>query len=48
MITLGIHGDAFQGVDAPEAHSELVAAELLDRFGVAVGDLSLLGQPVGE
>jgi hypothetical protein len=44
MISGGVAGDALQGIDASDAHVELVGAELLDCFGVAVGDLALLGQ----
>ena len=40
----GIPGDPLEGVDAADAHVELVRAELLDGLGVAVGYLPLLGQ----
>ena len=36
-------GHALQGVDAADAHVELVRAELLDGLGVTAGHLSLLG-----
>ena len=44
MVSGGVAGDALQGVDAADPHVELVGAELLDRLGVAVGHLPLLGQ----
>jgi hypothetical protein len=47
MVSLRVCGDALQGVDTAQPHVELVAAQLLDRFGVTVGDLTLLGEPVG-
>jgi hypothetical protein len=40
----GIAGDPLEGVDAADAHVELVRAELLDGLGVAVRHLTLLGQ----
>jgi hypothetical protein len=39
-----VAGNAFQRVDAANAHVKLVGAELLDRLGVAVGHMPLLGQ----
>src|SRR5262249_22442260 len=38
-----VPGDALQGVYGTDSHIELVGAELLDRFGKAVGHLALLG-----
>jgi hypothetical protein len=39
-----VPGDAFQGIDAPNAHLELSGAELVDRLGVAVAHLPLLSE----
>ena len=44
MVFGGIPGDPLEGIDAADAHVELVRAELLDGLGEAVGYLSLLGQ----
>ncbi len=33
--------DAFEGVDSADPHVQLVGADLLDRFGVSVGHLTL-------
>jgi len=40
----GIPGHPLEGVDAADAHVELVGAELLDGLGVAIGYLPLSGQ----
>jgi hypothetical protein len=45
VVSGRVAGDTLQGVDAADPHVEpLVRAELLDRLGVAVSDLPLLGQ----
>jgi len=44
VVSRGVAGDAFDGVDAADAHVELVPAELLDGLGIAVGHLPLLSQ----
>jgi ATPase subunit of ABC transporter with duplicated ATPase domains len=36
VVSLGVHGDALQSVDAARVHVELARAELLDGLGVAV------------
>src|SRR5205807_8534274 len=46
-LLCGVTGDALQGVDAADAHVELVGAELLDRLRVAVSHLALSGQFMG-
>jgi hypothetical protein len=43
----GVLGEPFQGVDAAQAHVEVVAAQLLDGLGVAIGDVTLLGHLEG-
>jgi hypothetical protein len=54
-LVLGrVIGDSLQRVDAPQAHVDLVLAglaELVDRLGVAVGDLAFAGDlklPISE
>ena len=44
VVLGGVAGHPLEGVDAADAHVELVRAELLDGLGVAVGHLALLGQ----
>ena len=44
VVPGGITADPLEGVDAADAHVELVRAELLDGLGVAVGHLPLAGQ----
>ena len=44
MIFGGIPSDPLEGVDAADAHIELVRAELLDGLGVTVRHLPLAGQ----
>jgi hypothetical protein len=47
VISLRVDSDALQGVEPAESNSELRLAELLDGLGVALGDVTLLGKPVG-
>src|SRR4051794_24113457 len=47
VVPWGVDGETFEGVDATEAHGELVMSELFDGYGVAVGDVALLGHPAG-
>jgi hypothetical protein len=51
VVSCGVAGDALQCEDAADTHVELIGAELLDCFGVAVGHLPFAGQsevPRGE
>jgi hypothetical protein len=47
VVFCGIAGDPLKGVDAADAHVELIRAELLNGLGEAVGHLALLGQLMG-
>jgi hypothetical protein len=42
-VTVGVFGDAFEGVDGGGADVAFGGAELFDGFGVPVGDLAFLG-----
>src|SRR5262249_13509575 len=41
MVKRRVTRDAFKSVNGSDAYIELVGSELLDRFGVAIGDLPL-------
>jgi hypothetical protein len=47
MVSLRIPRDPLESVDPAEAHIELVAADLVDRSGEALGDLASLVEGVG-
>lgn len=38
VVSGGVHGNAFEGIDAAQTHVEFVVAELLDGLSVAVGE----------
>lgn len=46
VVAFGVHGEAFEGVDAAEADVELVVTELGNGLGVAVGELALQREAV--
>jgi hypothetical protein len=48
VISGGVAGYSFQGVDGADAHVGLFGAKVLDRLGVAVGHLPLLSELDGE
>src|SRR4051812_28199452 len=48
VISRRIPGEAFKGVNSAEPNCELVSAELVDSFGVAVGDMALLSHLQGS
>lgn len=47
IIFGGIPGHPLEGIDAADAHVELVRAELLDGLGIAVSHLPFAGQGEG-
>src|SRR4051794_13469186 len=47
LVRWAVVHQAFQGLDAPDSHIELLVAKLFDRLGVAIGQLALSGEPIG-
>jgi hypothetical protein len=47
VVSRGVEGDAFEGIDTAYPYVELFIAKLLDGLGIAVRHLPLLGNFVG-